>query len=147
MPYARRGLDHEPAQHGVPAVFEVVERVAVDGPWQREDRGSPAGSRSTAGRLLDRAARVFGLDDIDDMAHAATAFGIPLAGLHQASQVQGSQARAVALLRLRQDLSADDLLALGALTGCWGRPHRWHADRDQLVAMPLSRGPPMKSGR
>src|SRR5690606_12192434 len=62
--------------------------------------------------------------------------------LEAAAAARGCRARSIALRRLCGSLCLDDLLALGALTGCWGRPHLWIPERDQLVQLPLSRGPP-----
>ena len=147
VPYSRRQLVEGPAQHDVPALLEVVDRAADHGPQGRDANGSPDGSWSTLNRILDRVGRSFGLEALERRILAGTAFQIPLTELEAAASVRGCRARGGALRRLLGALRLDDLLALGALMGCWGRPHRWLDARDQLVALPLSRGPPMKSDR
>ena len=98
-------------------------------------------------RLVDLVSRLFGLASLDDSLRVSDAFAVPVTDLVAAADTRGVRARATALRVLAADLSLDDLLALGALMGCWGQPLRWHMARQVLVPLPLCRGPPTNSGR
>jgi len=146
VPYGRRPIEDEPVEHEVLSVVEAIDTTAVDGPRVRGVTDAVAGSWSTQLRLVDLVSRMFGLGALNHSLHVSMAFGISLTDLQAAARTHGCRDRAIALQRLRDGLSMHDLLALGALMGCWGRPHRWDPTRDQLVALPLSRGPPTTLG-
>lgn len=147
VPYARRQLVDGPVQHGIPSLCDVIEDAAENGPRDRLPTGDAQGSWSTQRRLLDRASRLFGLEALDRRIEVSATLGLPLTDLEAAAVVHGTAARGAALRRLSASLQPDDLLVLGVLAGCWGEPHRWLTDRDQLVALPLARGPPTTSVR
>lgn len=147
VPYARRQLVDGPVQHDVPSLMEVIDHAATGGPHDRTAAGDPVGSWSTQLRLVDLVSRLFGLGSLDDGLRVSNAFAVPLTDLVAAANTRGVRARATALRVLAADFSLDDLLALGAFMGCWGRPHRWGAAGDVLVPLPLCRGPPTNSGQ
>ena len=146
-PYARRQVLEGPVQHDVPSLMQAVEDTATEGPRPRDATGNAKGTWSTQQRLILQVSRMFGLGHLDDQLRVANAFAIPLTDLVVAAQTYGVRDRATTLHELIEGLTQDDLLAMGALMGCWGRPHRWEPDRDQLIALNLSRGPPTTLGR
>lgn len=147
VPYARRQLVDGPVQHGVPSLLDVIGDTATNGPRDRTATGDANGSWSTQLRLIDLVSRMFGLGAIHNSSRVANAFGVPLTDLVTADRARGCRARAGAIKALAAGLTQDDLLALGALSNCWGQPYRWAPRRDQLLRLPLSRGPPTTSGQ
>jgi hypothetical protein len=147
VPYARRQLVDGPVQHDEPSLMQAIDITAIGGAHDRTANDDPIGSWSTQLRLVDLVSRLFGLGSLDDSLRVSNAFAVPLADLVAAADIRGVCARATALRALAADLALDDLLALGALMGCWGQPHRWNMARQVLVPLPLCRGPPTNSGR
>ncbi len=143
-PYARRALVEGPALHDASSLVEVVQEASEGKLWAREAAGGTDRWWSTQLRLLTRVEQLFGLRRAAWRQAVALTMGLALGALEATSCVRGVRARGLALHGLLQGLDTDDLLRLGAMTGCWGRPWFWMRDRQALV--PLGgRDPPMLS--
>ena len=147
VPYARRQLREGPAKHGVPSLTDVIRETATHGARARGAGVGTRGSWSTQQRILQLASRMFGLSTPERSLRAANTSGLTLTDLCASASMKGCRARARALHPLVDVLPTDDLLVLGARMGCWGTPHRWRSDRDQLAALTVCRGPPTTLGR
>jgi len=142
VPYARRQLCEGPVQHDVPSLARAVQDTATHGPRKRTPDGGVEGSWCTQQRLLQLVSELFGLPALERSLQVANASGLTLSELRAAAMAVGCRALAQALQPMMDLLPTDDLLVLGALMGCWGTPHRWSAERDQLIALTACRGPP-----
>ena len=149
-PYARRQLVEGPVQHDVPSVLEMVNGAATDGPRPRSRKkpstGLREGSWSTQWRWLWTVSSMLGTQSLKSRDLVASAFDLPLTQLVELENTTGTKSRATLLWEIFSSFSVEDMLAIGAITRCWGRPHRWLPQRDQLLAINLARGSPMNSG-
>ena len=141
VPYARRPILAGPAQHDVPALFEVA-RESAEGPWERVAHGGTDRWWATQRRLLERAAEVFGLLEVSLRVVVSVVAGISLTALEEAAVARGVRARGAALTRLRRGLDTDALIALGGLTGCWGTAWKAAFGGGRLQPLAIGRDPP-----